>query len=108
LEHDKSKWIYADFNGLFGDDLLCLSHGDTGTDRAGNVIQLAEGVIVTAFEEDSDKFGKPDDLFATGTIIPAPDFAQCRGSKWFLKIDEDGVRHDSDCPDGPTDASIHG
>ena len=100
MENDKSKWVYADFNGLFGDDLLCLSHADTCSDRAGNVIQLTDGMVVTAFDEDADEHGNPDDLFATGTVIPAPDFARCRGSKWFLKIDGDGVRHESDTHDG--------
>lgn len=96
MESDKSKWVYADFNGLFSGGMLCLSHSDTSTDRSGNTIKLAAGMVLTAYDEDADENGNPDDLFATGTVIPAPKFARCNGSKWFLKIDADGVRHESD------------
>ena len=88
---DDSSWLRADFNGLFGDDLLCLSHGDTCLDRQGRDISLSAGMVVTVFEEDCDSDGRPADLVATGTVMPAPDFALCRGSKWFLKIDDQGV-----------------
>ena len=95
MEQDRSKWVRADFNGLFGEG-LCLSHSETSTDRAGNLITLAEGMALTAFDDDEDDAGNPDDLFASGIVIPAPGFAACRGSRWFLEIDADGVRHESD------------
>ena len=87
--------VRADFNGLFG-ELLCLSHSDTCADESGAEIQLRSGMIVTAFDEDADEHGARDDLIATGTVEPSPDWLRCNGSKWALRIDKDGVRHESD------------
>jgi hypothetical protein len=86
--------LRADFNGLFG-NILCLSHEDTCLDEAGNAIVLRAGMNVTAFDEDSED-GKPDNLLASGTVEPSPDWLQCNGSKWVLVIDANGVRHESD------------
>jgi hypothetical protein len=77
--------LHADFNGLFG-GLLCLAHGDTCVDADGVSITLREGMTVTAFEEE---------LVATGTVEPSPDWLQCKGSKWALRIDALGVRHEA-------------
>ena len=87
--------LRADFNGLFG-ELLCLSHGETCVDETGATIQLQTGMVVTAFDEDADEGGAHDDLIATGTVEPSPDWLRCNGSKWALRIDKDGVRHESD------------
>lgn len=84
--------LRADFNGLFG-DVLCLSHGDTCRDESGNEVPLAAGMQVTAFEPDTDDDGRPADLIATGVVEPSPDWLQCNGSRWALRIDEHGVRH---------------
>lgn len=87
--------LRADFNGLFG-DLLCLSHGDTCADEAANEVLLISGMPVTAFEPDTDDDGQPADLIATGIVEPSPDWLQCNGSRWALRIDEHGVRHQSE------------
>jgi hypothetical protein len=87
--------VYADFNGLFG-ELLCLSHGETCNDESGAVVRLREGMIVTAFDHDADEHGVRDDLIATGVVERSPGWLQCRGSKWALRIDKNGVRHESD------------
>ena len=84
--------LQADFNGLFG-DLLCLSHGDTCTDEGGNEVPLVAGMAVVAFEPDIDDDGQPADLVATGVVEPSPEWLQCDGSRWALRIDEHGVRH---------------
>jgi hypothetical protein len=91
----KPPKVRADFNGLFG-DILCLSHGETCADESGAPVRLHEGLVVTAFDEDADEHGNRDDLLASGTVEPAPDWLQCQGSKWVLRIDEKGVRHESD------------
>ena len=62
-------WVFADFNGLFG-DLLCLSLADTVTNQAGEVIPLKEGMVITAYDLDADDQGNPDNLFATGIVEP--------------------------------------
>jgi hypothetical protein len=85
----------ADFNGLFG-DVLCLSHEDTCPNDVGAPVRLQAGMIVAAFDEDTDEKGRRDDLIATGVVEPAPDWLQCRGSRWILRIDRNGVRHESE------------
>ena len=49
-----------------------------------------------AFDEDADEDGTRNDLIASGIVEPAPDWLSCKGSKWVLRIDEHGVRHESD------------
>jgi hypothetical protein len=83
--------LHADFNGLSG-DLLCLTHGDTATSESGEEIQLREGMEVVAFEPDEDE-GLPVFLVARGRVAPSPPALACRGSRWCLKIDEQGWRH---------------
>jgi hypothetical protein len=87
--------IRADFNGLFG-DILCLSHSDTSVDEHGRIVQLHAGMIVTAYDEDADEQGVRDDLIAEGRVEPSPDWLRCNGSRWVLKIDEKGVRNESE------------
>src|SRR5580765_365511 len=86
--------LRADFNGLFG-EILCLSHDDTCPDEAGCPVELRAGMNATAFDEDADETGRRDDLIASGIVEPAPNWLACRGSKWILRIDSDGVRHES-------------
>ena len=88
--------LRADFNGLFqGWTILCLSHEDTCPDENGQLIPLRAGMVVTAFDVDMEN-GVRDDLIATGVVEASPDWLQCRGSRWILRIDENGVRHESD------------
>lgn len=53
-------------------------------------------MVVTAYDEDIDEHGERDDLVARGTVEPSPGWLQCKGSRWILRIDENGVRHQSD------------
>jgi hypothetical protein len=92
MDHPK---VRADFNGLFG-DILCLSHEDTCLDENGVVFHLREGLTLTAYDEDADENGNRDDLIAHGVVESAPDWLQSHGSKWVLRIDENGVLHESD------------
>lgn len=91
----KTLKLRADFNGLFG-DILCLSHTDTCEDEFGRHVQLTAGMVVTAFDEDLDEVGARDDLIASGVVESSPDWLQCNGSRWSLRIDKNGVRHESD------------
>jgi hypothetical protein len=88
--------LCADFNGLFG-NVLCLSHGDTCLDETGATVVLRAGMNATVFEVDFED-DKPDNLLASGIVKPSPEWLQCRGSKWVLMIDSNGVRHESDLP----------
>jgi len=87
--------LWADFNGVFG-QLLCLSHRDTAPDENGNAVPLRAGMSVTAFTEDEGESGNRDDLIASGTVEPSPKWLRCNGSRWVLRIDGNGVRHESD------------
>ena len=89
--------LKADFNGLFG-DLLCLSHGPTALDDAGREVELRAGMAAIAFEPDTDDDGNPEDLVARGVVEPSPAWLHCAGSRWVLRIDEDGVRHEASTP----------
>ena len=88
--------VRADFNGLFG-NVLCLSHSDTSVDEHGNTVVLEKGMLLTAYDPDINDDGKPDNLIASGRVEPSPRELRCQGSRWVLMIDEDGVRHESDC-----------
>ena len=101
--------LEGDFNGLWGSGseggtLLCLSHGETARNENGEAIILQEGMVVTAFDKDLDEHGNPDDLIANGLVIRSPEWLQCYGSKWALKIDERGVYHQSERPDEESNA----
>ena len=87
--------IRADFNGLFG-ELLCISHGESTYDEEGKPVVLCAGMKLTAFDEDQDDEGNRDDLIASGTAEPAPDSLRCVGSRWVLRLDDKGVRHQSE------------
>jgi hypothetical protein len=50
---------------------------------------------ITAWEENYEE-GKRDDLLASGTVERSPEWLSCRGSRWALRIDQDGVRWESD------------
>jgi hypothetical protein len=95
ISGEKPLKVWADFNGLFG-ELLCLSHGDTSTDEHGSKVALRAGMKLTAFTEDLDENGNRDDLTASGTVEASPRRLRCNGSRWVLRIDENGVRNESD------------
>jgi hypothetical protein len=87
--------VQADFNGLFS-ELLCISHGDSAPDKHGKPVRLRAGMKLTAYDDDVDDDGNPDDLVASGTVEPSPAWLRRDGSRWVLRIDEHGVRHRSE------------
>ena len=96
--------VRGDFNGVFLDEdasagdvqILCLSHTNDVVDESGAPVQLRTGMTLTAFEPDTDENHLPDNLLATGVVEPAPSWLSCRGSRWVLRVDSRGVRHESD------------
>ena len=92
----KSEWVIGDFNGMLESDLLCLSHRDTVKTANGSEVRLLVGLSLTAFDEDADDVGNRDDIFASGIVEISPPEAQCRGSIWSLRLDSNGIRHESD------------
>jgi hypothetical protein len=69
---------------------------DVAIDENGHEVKLEAGMVVTAYDEDIDEAGERDDRIATGIVEPAPFWLRCRGSKWVLRYDAMGVRHESD------------
>jgi hypothetical protein len=92
---ENERRVHADFNGLFR-DVLCLSHENSCVEENGVVLQLSAGINLTAYDEDLDENGNRDDLVARGTVEPSPEWLRCNGSRWVLRIDRNGVRHESD------------
>jgi hypothetical protein len=92
---DEPNWVRADFNGIFG-EILCLSHSDEVATESGKVVRLRSGMRLTAFDDDANDQGEPDKILATGVVEPSPDWLQCNGSRWVLRIDASGIRHASD------------
>src|SRR5438309_1571093 len=94
--------LRGDFNGLWptddGETLLCLSHRETVQSWNGEDLEPAEGMEAIAMDEDTDRDGNRDDLVAQGIVIRSPEWLQCRGSKWSLRIDENGIRNQSKIP----------
>jgi hypothetical protein len=91
--------VWGDFNGVWNDEkgtMLCLSHGETCRDENGNDVILAEGMELTAFDEDLEENNNRDDLIAGGIVERAPDWLRQHGSKWVLRIDENGIFHESE------------
>ena len=88
-------WIRTDFNGFLERGLLCLAHSETANDASGRTVTLHEGMTVTAFDDDSDDNGNPDRILVTGTVERSPEYAQCRGSVWSLRVDARGVQWES-------------
>jgi hypothetical protein len=95
MTEPKTIRVRADFNGLFG-EMLCLSHKDFCEDASGNPVALKAGMVLTAYDEDLDENGNRDDLVASGIVERSPWRLRCSGSRWVLRIDQNGVRHDSD------------
>lgn len=84
--------LEADFNGLF-QGLLCLSHSDTSRNDSGETVTLLEGMEALAYADDGDEDGAPLFLVARGQVQRSPEWLQCQGSRWCLRINDDGVRH---------------
>jgi hypothetical protein len=62
----------------------------------GQDVLVHEGMSVIAFDEDVDDAGNPDNLIASGVVERPPKWLSCNGSRWVLRIDDNGVRHESD------------
>jgi len=93
-KHDNVR-VRADFNGLFG-QILCISHREDCLTDNGERLLLRPGLHLTAWDEDVDENGLRDDLIASGVVERAPYALRCIGSRWVLRIDENGVRHESE------------
>jgi hypothetical protein len=70
----------------------CLAHKDIVEDSKRRRVLLREEMAISAFDDDLDDDGNQCWLVASGIVERSPDYAQCRGSKWSLRIDNRGTR----------------
>jgi hypothetical protein len=89
--------IYVNFNEMITENIVLLSKDDTKKDSKGNIIAFYEGMPVSIYMDDDDEDGKPDNLIADGIAIKY-DLSKYNLNyvKWCCKIDENGIRHESD------------
>ena len=74
-----------------------LSRTEAVADSNGNAITLTEGMPVFVYEPDADWYGRDDYLLADGVATWCDD-AHGRGPMWCVRLDDRGVRHESDEP----------
>jgi hypothetical protein len=88
--------IYVDFNNMFADNTVVLSNDDTKKDSEGNIITFYDGMPVSIYSDDVDvENNLPDNLIAEGIAIKY-DSKYHPHVKWICKIDNNGIRHESD------------
>ena len=93
---DKPR-ILVDFNELAG-NIVLLSQGDTKMDSGGNLITFREGMAISVYDENEEN-GDQDNLLADGIAVLNPlakDHPAWAHVKWCCRIDENGIRHESD------------
>ena len=93
------SYFEVDFNEIFydknGNAEVRLSLTDKKTDKDGNQILLYEGMLISVFEPDIDADGQRDNLIASGVVTKFTAEHIPHG-QWCCKIDENGIRHESD------------
>jgi hypothetical protein len=55
---------------------------------------LTVGLLTLNKEYDDNN--NRDDLIANGIVELSPDWLECKGSKWVLRIDKDGIYNESE------------
>lgn len=88
--------FYVDFNELLTRNLVCLSQEDTKIASSGERIALSEGMEIDVYSDDIDDRGQPDNLVASGVVERNSVGGWTAHIKWNCRIDENGIRHESD------------
>jgi hypothetical protein len=93
---DKPR-IYVDFNEMVTENIVLLSKDDAKSDSDGNMKTFYEGMPVNIYMDDISN-EKVDNLIAEGIAIKydLSSFKHWKHVKWCCKIDENGIRHESD------------
>ena len=84
--------------------VVVVAAGNAGRDQSygtdGYATITAPGndplVITVGAMKTMGTLSRADDLIASGVVEPSPDWLRCRGSKWVLRLDQNGVKNESD------------
>ena len=96
---DRARVLF-DFNILLKlgtNDIWPLSKTNHVTDSAGNTIPLSDGLDIFLYQYHFDVFNRRDYLIADGIVVCTPDVSS--DIKWWCRISEHGIRHESDNSD---------
>jgi hypothetical protein len=88
--------VYVDFNEMLNTGEVLLSQGDTCNDSSGSTVEFYEGKFVSVYMDDIGEDGAPDNLIADGVAVLNQHNEWAAVVKWILKIDAQGIRHESD------------
>jgi hypothetical protein len=89
--------LYVDFNEMLEPDLVLLSKEDNKIDVDQKLVLLKEGMKLTVIMDDIDENGNIDNLIATGVVEKNSTKGWGEHVKWCCRIDNNGIRHQSDC-----------
>ncbi len=92
----KPPCFFVDFNEMPAPDLVLLAKEDLRLDSSGTLVSLTEGMPVTVCENDTGEDGRSDRLIARGTVERNIHGSWTAAAKWACRIDEDGIRHESE------------
>jgi len=88
--------IFVDFNEMPSEHEVLLSQDDSKTDSSGKVVLFIEGMRLAVYMDDRDADGKPDNLIAEGVALRNYHGNWTVAGRWLLRIDERGIRHESE------------
>ncbi len=86
----------VDFNEMVESDLVLLARGDVRLDASGIPVSLSEGMAVIVCQDDVGEDGEIDRLIARGSVERGTAGGLAAVAKWACRIDEYGVRHESE------------
>jgi hypothetical protein len=92
----KPPCFVVNFNEMLDRDLVLLAKEDIRLDSSGTLVTLSEGMEVIVCEDDVGEDGQTDRLIARGTVERNVESGLVATAKWACRIDENGVRHESE------------
>ena len=92
----KPEIFYVDFNEMIRPDVVLFSQNNTKNNIAGLPVKIVEGMLVLLYEDDIEENGIVDNLDASGKIIRNDSRGWGSHVKWCCKIDDKGIRHESE------------
>lgn len=88
--------IWLDFNGFCDEkgEIYLFSEADIVNDSDGNDVELHEGMEISVFDNDLDKFDKPDAILAEGIIMKNM-LEQYPNEKWLIRLTKNKLNYKS-------------